>query len=68
MTFWLPCRAGEHPDHLDTPFWTTLPGLTTSALQGTPYSRINCHRDRGEQEAHDNYISRGTLIPAFSGR
>ncbi|MFZ0406852.1 MAG: aldehyde oxygenase (deformylating) [Cyanobium sp.] len=35
----------------------------TSALYKDAYSRINAIVIEGEQEAHDNYISLGTLIP-----
>ena len=39
-----------------------LPDFTTSAYKDA-YSRINAIVIEGEQEAHDNYISLGTLIP-----
>ena len=39
-----------------------LPDFTTSAYTYA-YSRINAIVIEGEQEAHDNYISLGTLIP-----
>ena len=39
-----------------------LPDFTTSAYKDA-YSRINPIVIEGEQEAHDNYISLGTLIP-----
>ena len=40
----------------------TLPDFTTPAYKDA-YSRINAIVIEGEQEAHDNYISLGTLIP-----
>ena len=40
----------------------TLPDFTTSSYKDA-YSRINAIVIEGEQEAHDNYISLGTLIP-----
>ncbi len=39
-----------------------LPDFTTDAYKDA-YSRINAIVIEGEQEAHDNYISLGTLIP-----
>ena len=39
-----------------------LPDFTTAAYKDA-YSRINAIVIEGEQEAHDNYISLGTLIP-----
>ncbi|MCP9771787.1 aldehyde oxygenase (deformylating) [Synechococcus sp. Tobar12-5m-g] len=39
-----------------------LPDFTTPAYKDA-YSRINAIVIEGEQEAHDNYISLGTLIP-----
>ena len=39
-----------------------LPDFTTEAYKSA-YSRINAIVIEGEQEAHDNYISLGTLIP-----
>ena len=39
-----------------------LPDFTTEAYKDA-YSRINAIVIEGEQEAHDNYISLGTLIP-----
>ena len=39
-----------------------LPAFTTEAYKSA-YSRINAIVIEGEQEAHDNYISLGTLIP-----
>ena len=39
-----------------------LPDFTTVAYKSA-YSRINAIVIEGEQEAHDNYISLGTLIP-----
>ena len=39
-----------------------LPDFTTEAYKNA-YSRINAIVIEGEQEAHDNYISLGTLIP-----
>ena len=40
----------------------SLPDFTTAAYKDA-YSRINAIVIEGEQEAHDNYISLGTLIP-----
>jgi fatty aldehyde decarbonylase len=40
----------------------TLPDFTTPAYKDA-YSRINAIVIEGEQEAHDNYLSLGTLIP-----
>ena len=54
--------AESTTDHLDTPLLDTLPDFTTSAYKDA-YSRINAIVIEGEQEAHDNYISLGTLIP-----
>ena len=39
-----------------------LPDFTTDAYKDA-YSRINAIVIEGEQEAHDNYLSLGTLIP-----
>ena len=39
-----------------------LPDFTTDSYKDA-YSRINAIVIEGEQEAHDNYISLGTLIP-----
>ena len=39
-----------------------LPDFTTEAYKDA-YSRINAIVIEGEQEAHDNYISLGSLIP-----
>ena len=39
-----------------------LPDFTTAQYKDA-YSRINAIVIEGEQEAHDNYISIGTLIP-----
>ena len=43
-----------------------LPDFTTEAYKSA-YSRINAIVIEGEQEAHDNYISLGTLIPDQAG-
>ena len=40
-----------------------LPDFTTEAYRSA-YSRINAIVIEGEQEAHDNYMSIGTLLPA----
>ena len=40
----------------------SLPDFTTEAYKDA-YSRINAIVIEGEQEAHDNYISLGGLIP-----
>lgn len=39
-----------------------LPDFTTDAYKDA-YSRINAIVIEGEQEAHDNYMSLGTLLP-----
>lgn len=39
-----------------------LPDFTTAAYKDA-YSRINAIVIEGEQEAHDNYMSLGTLLP-----
>ena len=39
-----------------------LPDFSSAAYKDA-YSRINAIVIEGEQEAHDNYISLGTLIP-----
>ena len=43
-----------------------LPDFTTDAYKDA-YSRINAIVIEGEQEAHDNYLSLGTLIPDQAG-
>ena len=43
-----------------------LPDFSSEAYKDA-YSRINAIVIEGEQEAHDNYISLGTLIPDAFG-
>lgn len=58
-----PEMAEQQPGTATTPQETeTLPDFTTEAYKDA-YSRINAIVIEGEQEAHDNYMALGTLLP-----
>ncbi len=60
---------GDDVVTLATPAEATAPNLPDFASEAykDAYSRINAIVIEGEQEAHDNYVSIGTLIPDQAG-